>query len=348
VSGERPRMRWWIPLAAVVALVVAANAGSLVLQQRARAARIEPSLVIIRPPVETSCLALDGTTLYAGGLDGVWSIDTRTMRASRPWFAGKVDFGHVRGLAEFDGALWVGHEHGLTRIAGTSIHTYTTADGLPAQRVQCLLVRPTPGGSELWVGTEGGAARLTGGILHALTVRDGLASDMVNALGTDPHGGLWLGSYVAPAGGISWMSGEAVRKVFTPADGLPHADVTCITPMPDGEVWVGVGFDDRGGLAIFDSSDATPRLVRTLSRADGLPGDKVRSITRLADGTILVGSERDGLLVRTSSGDRILTVEDGLSDDEVKIALQSPDGRVWLGTRNGVTVMTDAAALVHR
>lgn len=348
MRGERRPVRWWVPMLAIAIVAVAANAASLVLAQRQRAADLEPSLTVIRPPGEISCLALVGPTLYAGGVDGVWAIDTRTLAATRPPFSGKVEFGHVRGLAQYDGALWIGHEHGLTRISGSAIRTYTRADGLPADRVQCVLVRPVAGGSELWVGTEGGAARVASGDVEPMTAKDGLAADMVNALGTDASGGLWLGSYVAPAGGISWVRGDVVRAVFTPADGLPHADVTCITPMPDGEVWVGVGFDDRGGLAVFESSGATPTLVRTMSRADGLPGDKVRSIARLADGTLLVGSERDGLLVRTRSGSRVLTVQEGLSDNEVKVAVQSPDGRVWLGTRDGVTVMGDAAGLVRR
>lgn len=348
MSGERRRMRWWVPLVAIPLLVAAANGAGLAFLQHDRAVRREPSLTVLRPPGEVSCLLLDGGTLYAGGLEGVWAVDMRTLKVTRPAFASKADFGHVRGLARSGGALWIGHERGLTRVAGAEVRTYTKADGLPASRVQCLLVQRTAAGERLWIGTEGGAAHLDGSAITPFTMKDGLAEDMVNAMALDPAGGLWFGSYVAPRGGLTRFGADGKRTVITKDSGLPHADVTCVTPMRDGEVWVGTGFDTRGGLAVFDTSGAAPRLVRTLTKADGLPGEKVRSIARLSDGTLLIGSERDGLLVRTPAGDRILTTADGMADDEVKVAVQSADGRVWLGTRNGIVVMRGVAALVRR
>jgi len=336
-------MRWWVPVLAVAVLVVAANAGAALLQRQERGTRIEPSLRIVRPPGEVSALVLDGTTLYAGGVDGVWAIDTVSLEVTRPPFTERIEFGHVRGLALFEGALWIGDDRGLTRVAGSDVRTFTTADGLPADRVQAL----TPSGGVLWVGTEGGAAEVGPGGIKALTTADGLIENMVNAIGVDGTGGVWLGSYVAPSGGVTYLGTDGARATFTTADGLPHADVTCVTPMPDGEVWVGLGFNDRGGLAVFKTKGGKPGIIRTESKADGLPGEKVRSITRLADGTMLISSEYDGLLVRSASGERILTVADGLSDDEAKVALQAPDGRVWLGTRNGITLIRDVAALMR-
>jgi ligand-binding sensor domain-containing protein len=351
VSGERAPLRWWVPVLAVAALVVAANLAGALVESRTREARIEPTLVIVRPPGEVSTLLLDGGTLYAGGVDGVWAVDTASLEVTRPPFASQVAFGHVRALARWDGALWVGDDRGLTRVRGTAVRTFTTADGLPADRVQALTVA----GGVLWVGTEGGAAHLevgaagvaTGGVTP-FTARDGLLENMVNAVAVDPAGGRWFGSYVAPRGGVTYFGPDGKRSAFTTSDGLPHADVTCITPMPGGEVWVGLGFNDRGGLAVFDASGPRPRIVRTLSKSDGLPGEKVRSITRLADGTILIGSEYDGMLIRAATGDRVLTTADGLADDEVKVAVQSSDGSVWLGTRNGITLMRDVAALMRR
>jgi ligand-binding sensor domain-containing protein len=341
VSGER-RMGWWVPIAAVAALVLLANGAAALVARRGHDARVEPSLTIVRPPGEVSAVVLDGATLYAGGVDGLWAVDTSSLRASRPAVSSVVEFGHVRALAVFDGALWVGGDRGLTRVAGTDVHTYGGAQGVAA--VHALATS----GSVLWIGTEKGVVRYEGGVLSSRGTKDGLLDDMVNAVSVDASGGVWCGSYVAPRGGVTWFGASGRRATFTLANGLPHADVTCITPMPGGEVWAGLGFDDRGGLAVFDTSGPVPRLVRTLSKADGLPGEKVRSITRLADGTLLIGSEYDGLLVRATTGDRILTVSDGLADNEVKAAVQDADGRVWLGTRNGLVLMRDVAALTRR
>jgi ligand-binding sensor domain-containing protein len=343
VSGDRKPMRWWVPVLVVVAFAVVANVAAAVIQGRAHESRLEPSLRIIRPPGEVSALLLDGVTLYAGGVDGMWAVDTASLEATRPAFASAVEFGHVRALASYGGALWIGDDHGLTRVEGTEVRTFTSADGLPADRVQALKVS----GDSLLVGTEGGAARIGPDGISTITTKDGLLENMVFAIAVDPRGGRWFGSYVAPRGGVTFLGANGQRATFTTASGLPHADVTCITPMPNGEVWAGLGFNDRGGLAVFDATGALPRIIRTLSKADGLPGEKVRSITRLQDGTILIGSEYDGLLVRGAAKDRVLTTADGLSDDEVKVAVQSSDGRVWLGTRNGIVLMEDVAALLR-
>jgi ligand-binding sensor domain-containing protein len=44
--------------------------------------------------------------------------------------------------------------------------------------------------------------------------------------------------------------------------------------------------------------------------------------------------------VETDEGFKILTTEDGLSHDEVKVYFVASDGGLWLGTRNGITVLS--------
>lgn len=337
-------MRWWLPVVVIAGLVVLANVAGVLVQRQARDVRVEPTFTVVRPPGEVSALLLDGGTLYAGGVDGVWAVDTASLEVTRPPFTARVALGHVRALALFDGALWIGDDRGLTRVRETDVRTFTTADGLPADRIQALTVA----GATMLIGTEAGAAEVGTGGADPRAVGDVLLERMVNAVAVDAAGGRWFGSYVAPRGGVTFIGRDGARATFGVADGLPHADVTCITPMPDGQVWVGLGFNDRGGLAVFDATGTAPRLVRTMTKADGLPGEKVRSITLLANGTMLIGSEYDGVLVRSAAGDRILTVADGLCDDEVKVAMQGPDGRVWLGTRNGITLVRDVAAIVPR
>jgi len=123
VSADGRSMRWWVPLAALLAVVVVANAAGLLFERRERDSHREPSLTAVRPPGEISCVALAGDTLYAGGLEGAWAIDMRTLAVTRPAFAAKVDVGHVRALLRSGDVLWVGHERGLTRVSGSDVRT---------------------------------------------------------------------------------------------------------------------------------------------------------------------------------------------------------------------------------
>jgi len=290
-------------------------------------------IVAIRPPHEVSALALQDPLLWAGGRDGVVALDAMSgavVESLEPQDALR----YVRALVvDADGALWIGHVGGLTRWDGTTFRTWTTADGLPDDRVNALLIDRD---GYLWVGTWGGAALLRDGGFEVLTEGDGLAADMVNVLFQDDEGGMWFGSGVAPRGGLAIRRDGTWRR-FTPVEGLPHANVSCITQGRDGAVWVGTGLLDRGGAARFSRLGERWVLDRVRTREDGLAGEKVRSIFQDSRGAWWIGSEYDGVLWENGDTHTVLTDYDGLSSSEVKAFVESSDGILWLGTRDGVT-----------
>ena len=345
MSGRRP-VPWWLAAVVALALVVAANVAGWAYSRAQTASRLLPGIEVVREPGEVRALALDGDTLYAGGRDGLFALDTRSMEVTRPVGVADLAMGQVRGLVlDADRTLWIAHERGLTRLRDGRARTYSTADGLPSDRVQCLL-RARDG--RLWVGTFRGAAVMDGESFDPLTTADGLLDDMVNAIAEDRDGGLWFGSYVAPRGGVSVLR-DGSWHTFTLDDGLPHADVTCFLLAADGGMWAGTGFHDRGGAVRFEvPAQGAPRIAETLSAADGLAGEKVRSMWQDAEGHIWFGSESDGIAVRTPAGFRLLTTAEGMSDNEAKAILPDGDGRVWLGTRNGITLVRDPRVVTGR
>lgn len=346
VSARRVHPPWWGWAALVAVVIVGVNLAGWAFQRTETSARLLPGIVVIRPPFEIRTLVLDGDTLYAGGRDGLFAVDTRTREVARTVPTDRLPLGQVRGLAvDTDHTLWIAHETGLTRVSGGAARTYTTTDGLPSDRVLCVM-RARDG--RLWAGTDRGAAVMDGGRFRAITSKDGLLVDNVNAIAEDSRGSLWFGSYVAPHGGVSVLR-DGVWSRFTTADGLPHANVTCFLPDSDGGMWVGTGFYDRGGAVRFaTASDGALRIVQTLSKADGLAGEKVRSLYRGEDGRVWFGSERDGLAVPLGTGYRILTKTDGLSDDEVKAMVRGSDGVLWLGTRSGITLVRDVNGIAQQ
>ncbi len=294
---------------------------------------------LVRPPHDVSTMLVEADEVWAGGMEGVWVVDRRT-RLARPAFADGNGPRHIHALLrDRDGSLLVGHDGGLMRC----VNGRTTKVDLPASltlgKVLSLLI--THNGA-LWVGTDRGAAVIEDNAWHVLHAADGLASDVVNTMTEDKDGGIWLGSYNVPAGGVSLFSAGRWHR-WTPVDGLPHASVTSLFQDRDSRIWAGTGLMDRGGLASFEMGDEGWRLVRVLHQTDGLAGAKVRSLFEDRSGRLWAGSEYDGIAVRDPSGWKIRRAADGLAHDEIKAIGQDSDGAVWLGTKDGLTVICEQA-----
>jgi ligand-binding sensor domain-containing protein len=297
-----------------------------------RAPRVQ-GLQVIRPPGETSALALQGDVLWAGGDDGVVGLALRDGRITAR-VGCQPALADVRALlAEADGTLWIGHERGLTRFANSRCTTFGTADGLPDRQVRSLL-RDREG--RLWVGTWHGAARGDGERWRRLDTPGGPADDRVAAMLEDGEGGMWFGLQASRAGGLARCDAGGCRR-FAIADGLPHEHATALLLARDGSVWAGFGEFDRGGAARLAPRGQAWAVHDTLSTRDGLAGNSVRSIHQDRDGALWFGSEYNGL-ARLEGGSRHVIGEDaGLSHREVKAIVQHGDRTLWLATGNGVT-----------
>jgi len=167
-----------------------------------------PGVDILRPPGDVFALLLDGDTLWCGGVDGVCAVDTQTRRVTTIVDAGRP-MTYVRGIArDAGGALWFASERGLVRWKDGEATWFTTKEGLPDNRVNCVLVTRA---GDLWAGTWSGAAMRTPDGWTVLDKRDGLADDMVRVMLEDKSGSLWFGSYVAPAGGWQYAMHQGGR-----------------------------------------------------------------------------------------------------------------------------------------
>jgi ligand-binding sensor domain-containing protein len=131
-----------------------------------------------------------------------------------------------------------------------------------------------------------------------------------------------------------------VQAIVSTGTGLPHNNVVSIRQMSDGTVWVGTGIVDQGGaVQLRRGADGVWRVIRTLDQAGGLAGNKARSIYVTRSGALIVGSEYEGMVVQTLQGFRVLTMDDGLSSDEVKSMVEDAQGNLWCATRDGLTVI---------
>ncbi|MFO8232716.1 MAG: two-component regulator propeller domain-containing protein [Longimonas sp.] len=129
--------------------------------------------------------------------------------------------------------LWVGTIYGLYKLRGTEVQArYTTADGLPANRVQYIHRSERTGA--LWLSTRQGLARLHDNEITALTPETGFPSRSPRAIYEDPQGALWIGTY---GDGLVHYADDTFTAL-TESDGLFDNVVSALVPDGNGALWM--------------------------------------------------------------------------------------------------------------
>jgi ligand-binding sensor domain-containing protein/serine phosphatase RsbU (regulator of sigma subunit) len=140
---------------------------------------------------------------------------------------------------------------------------------------------------------------------------------------------------MAAGPGHSVRTGGGARRgswhTYTMADGLPSQSIDFLLQDHGGDLW-GVGHY-FGRLFRFDGAGYT-----IFTAEDGLSG-RPSAFFQDADGVFWIACWDSGLA--RFDGDRFTTytTEDGLAGEIVLAILQSQDGRLWVGTDGGVSIM---------
>ncbi len=259
----------------------------------------------------------------------IWAATSRGLALiesarARPIGQQSLSHGPVFSLfALADGRLLVGSEHGA--FVGDAQGFVPLHPGLAAYAITRLW---RDGDGSVWAGTNNnGLARVAGGNLEWLNIGKGLPNNRVLALRRDREGSLWVGTN----GGLARVRAAPIHT-YTRADGLADDFVRATLVDRDGTVWIGGG----QGLDRLDLRSDTISRVRFSAR---LADVSVLSLAQDAQGDILVGTFHDGLL-RLHDGQVVstLTMESGLPANEVRAILPARDGRLWIGTKQGLVV----------
>ncbi|WP_158501726.1 two-component regulator propeller domain-containing protein [Vitiosangium sp. GDMCC 1.1324] len=260
-----------------------------------------------------------------------------------------------------EGGLWVGAQEGLFHVRDGQTRRYGTAEGLPSEWVNALLVDHggvvwagtakglvrlsegrvetvrLPGGvgrvavralleshdGATWVGTDNGLVRLHEGHARLFTTRDGLPDDRVMALAEDRDGNLWVGTN---AGGLVRMT-EGSFSVFGPKQGLPGAGVLSLMEDREGSLWVGMM---TSGLSRLRDAPFV-----TFGQPEGLRDELASVVLEDRQGAVWVGSLSGGL---TRLKDGVLThfgPEEGLAQENIRALAEDREGTLWVGTTGG-------------
>ncbi len=289
-------------------------------------------------------------TVRGAGLDRFDRYASRFFRYAhhRPGDPGSLSHSHVTAVCEDrSGNLWVGTEGaGLDRVdAASGIVTHFRPDpGRPGSLSHgyVLSLHESPSGT-LWVGTLNGLDRFepaTGSFTHFTHDGDGprsLGGERVSTIVDGTAGELWIG----------FLGGGGLDR-FDPATGtfthyppreddpgsLPNGMVVTVYLDRAGELWIGTE-----GAGVCRLEAATETFDCHYSRDLGL--EVATALHEDAAGRFWVGTFGGGLhLLDRATGDlRRLTDRDGLPHDVVYSILEDDEGRLWLSTGKGLSVM---------
>jgi signal transduction histidine kinase/ligand-binding sensor domain-containing protein len=239
-------------------------------------------------------------------------------------------------LPDRQGALWIGMNSGLARLAAGKLQTFPGTDSFGNESVLSLLEDRE---GNLWVGSEsGGLHILREQRFRTIGTREGLNSDAITAIVEDHSGTIWIGTQGA---GLNALPGGAVAgkvRTVTLQNGLMSDVILSLAAAPNGDVWVG-------------TPDGLNRIrgnrVDAFTSADGLPDDFIRSLLVDTDGSLWIGTRR-GLVhwtgapgrasdLRSQAGLQVLTQANGLGSNTVGALARDANGDLWVATFAGLS-----------
>jgi len=271
------------------------------------------------------------------GLPGIWIRALLTDRDGRLWI------GTYKGLAvrEYDrftpvlpadpavptldvfalaqkpdGTLLAATSEGVFRVDGKRL---IAVPGSPRPATS-LLVRP----DGLWVGTLGAVERLAGNRSARLALPAAAANTVVSQL-ADATGRMWAGT----AQGVFSLDSAGWSR-FDTHPALASAPVLSMRSDGDGNLWIGT----NPGLARLRDA----KLVEFIPESHPRAVQQIASIFEDREKNLWLGSQPDGLARAWNGWTRRYSTSDGLHNAVVWSLSKAPDGRLWIGTNDGLSL----------
>lgn len=306
----------------------------------------------------TLCLALDSSgELMAGGTNGVLLNEGGRRRLLTT--ADGLPATFVRALVhDRDGSIWIGTNSGLCRRANGRIDSVSEGVFRAGEWVWCLYEDRD---GNLWVGTNSGLHLFRDQSFAMFGKNEGLPSDQPTTMLAARDGAIWVGFHDGGAGRLA-------ESRYSPVQGLPSNEVFCLRETSDGEVLVGtragltrvqggrvIGTytpsDNVGRHNVFDAMEVSPGTLwlgtnggvmevsggKTSNAIAGGPllNDAVVALLAARDGSRWAGTFGSGLWRWRNGHADLITVEQGLSSNQIRSLAEDEDGTIWIGTAGG-------------
>jgi signal transduction histidine kinase/ligand-binding sensor domain-containing protein/DNA-binding response OmpR family regulator len=274
--------------------------------------------------------------LYTDKAGNLWEGNPRGMLKYNPqrdrfehlyWNGGLM--GHIYAVREDSkGGLWIGGDKGLYyKDAKDKVIKFSPA--LAGKHVRALYVDKE---DVVWVGTEGGINRIDRGVVKTLLPfpKGAKHDNWVSAIEGDSKGIIWVGMH-----GKGLVKLDPRSGIFTLGLPVIHPIVRCISPGPEGSLWIGT----LGGVTIHTDSEAGYKhLSHNADDPYSLSGNAVYGIFKDSRGSMWVASYFGGINLREAFATpfRILKDGKGLLSNKVISAMVGKDShKLWIGTDGG-------------
>ncbi|MGB0850992.1 MAG: two-component regulator propeller domain-containing protein [Bacteroidia bacterium] len=209
-------------------------------------------------------------------------------------------------------------------LCAQNFKSFTTADGLPSNNVQCVAVDQD---DIIWFGTQEGLVSYDrrSWITYDQDSYSELASDNITAVAVASNGNIWVGT----DGGVSVFDGTQFTTYKT-SDGLGSNRINYITPMSNGDIWL----SDFNGATKYDGTS-----FKAYKTADGLPFGGVECIAEDINGDVIMATGLGGMIVFDGTSFTEITKESTslLSNNMTALAIDAT-GKKWTGTSDGISV----------
>jgi len=180
---------------------------------------------------------------------------------------------------------------------------------------------------DVWIGAETKLVRLRGGKAYEEIVTNrpsGIDPYDARAIFEDSRGRIWI---VTTHQGLYYWEKGRVTQLYQ--DTATDPEMHCVIEDKEGRIWVGT---DMGPLCW----DANLKPV-----AFPHPWWPVRVMLADRDNVLWMGTVNGGLIRYAHGQAQQFTQNDGLADDVVLSLASASDGALWVGTRNGVSELSD-------
>ncbi len=159
----------------------------------------------------------------------------------------------------------------------------------------------------------------------------------INCLHQDHQGFIWIGTNngVYKFDGINATLIQSLNSSDTP-------NIKSIAEDEDGKLWFGY---ENGQISNFN-----PNNNKFDTLAGQNPHSKITSIKILNDHSIIFGTYGEGIYIWNENLLTNLNSTNGLSDDYIYTMILDNNGRIWLGTDNGINICDfsgDSVKITH-
>jgi PAS domain S-box-containing protein len=267
-----------------------------------------------------------GTTVGLARFDG---IEFKLLDLAR---TPQVLNGIVTSLANAnDGGLWVGLRKNAFGYFDGQSFSFRGKDASGKVNLDVRTILESKDGT-VWLAAESEAARLTraGSFEDVLGSSSNLVAYDILCSYEDSKGRIWFGT--ANSGVYYWEAGKITKLPDPDLDKFP---VYCVTEDLKGKIWLGTG----NGLCCYNSNLEKQDVPYVPWEIHALLVDR--------HDILWIGTSGQGLARYRNGQFESLRKTDGLTGDYVQTLAEDREGSLWIGTRDGLTQLTDVKFPTH-